>query len=70
MRHDNINMSQDISINNIATAPNITQTITNTDVLTTYKENAKNKSDIENRSNTIQNRLNQMKILNLKENRS
>ena len=59
-------MSQDTSIINIPTAQNSTQTIPNTDVLTTYKENAKNKCDIENKSNIIQNRINQMIILNLK----
>ena len=45
-------MNQDSSINNI-TAQNITQAITNTDVPPTSKENTKNKSHIENESNTV-----------------
>ena len=47
-QHDNINMNQDSSINNITTAQNITQAITNTDVPPTSIENTKNKSDTEN----------------------
>ena len=46
-------MNQDSTINNITTAQNITQPITNTDVPPTSKENTKNKSDIENKFNTI-----------------
>ena len=45
-QHDNINMNQDSTINNIATAQNITQAITNTDVPPKSKENRKNESDI------------------------
>ena len=46
-------MNQDSSINNITTAQNITQTITNRDVPPTSKENIKSKPDIKNESNTI-----------------
>ena len=46
-------MNQDSSINNIRTAQNITQTITNRDVPPTSKENIKSKSDIKNESYTI-----------------
>ena len=69
-------MNQDSTINNITTAQNITQAITNTDVPPTSKENTKNKSDIDKLINLIlsaenlQNGNNQMKILNLKENQS
>ena len=53
IQHDNINMNQDSTINNITTAQNITQVITNTDVPPTFKENTKSKYDIENEYNTI-----------------
>ena len=46
-------MNQDSSINNIRKSQNTTQTITNTDVPPTSKENRKNKSDIENEANNI-----------------
>ena len=46
-------MNQDSSINNITTAQNITQTITNRDVPPTSKENIKSKPHIKNESNTI-----------------
>ena len=52
-QHDNINMNQGSTINNITTAQNIKQAITNTDVPPTSKGNTKNKSDIENECNTI-----------------
>ena len=47
-----MNMNQDSSINNIRKSQNTTQTITNTHVPPTSKENRKNKSDIENEVNT------------------
>ena len=66
-------MNQDSSINSIKKAQNITQAITNTDVPPTSKEYIK-KSDIENKvtlsAENLQNRTNQMKILNLKETQS
>ena len=46
-------MDQDSTINNITTAQNIIQAITNTEVPPAPKENTKNKSDIENEVNTI-----------------
>ena len=67
-------MNQDSTINNITTTQNIIQAITNTDVPPTSKENTKNKSDIANEVNTVrqnlENRINQMKMLTLKENQS
>ena len=50
--HDSINMNQDSLISTPATQ-NITQAITNADVLPTSIENTKSKSNIENESNTI-----------------
>ena len=46
-------MNQYSSINNITTAQNITQIINNTHVAPISKENTKDKSYIENESNTI-----------------
>ena len=46
-------MNQDSSINSIKKAQNITQAITNTGVPPISKENAKNKSDIDNEGSTI-----------------
>ena len=46
-------MNQGSSINSITKAQDITQAITNTDVPPISKENAKNKSDIENEGNSI-----------------
>ena len=46
-------MNEDSTTNNITTAQNISQAITNTDAPPTSKENTKNKSDIENECNTI-----------------
>ena len=50
---DNINMSQDSQINNITKVQSIKQTVINTDVPLTSKENIKHKSDIEHECNTI-----------------
>ena len=67
-------MNQDSSINSIAKAQNITQAITNTGVPPISKENTKNKSDLKMKvilsAENLQNRTNQIKILNLKETRS
>ena len=52
-QHGKISINQDSSINSVTKAQDITQTITNTEVPPTSKENTKNKSDIENESNTI-----------------
>ena len=59
-------MNQDSSINNIRKSQNTTQTITNTDVPPTSKENRKNKSDIKMKliisAENLENRTNEMKI--------
>ena len=72
-QHDNISMNQDSSINN-TTAQNITHAITTTDVPPTSNENTKNKSHIENESNTICREFTQQdqpnENPNLKENQS
>ena len=46
-------MNQDSSINNIRTAQNVTQAITNREVPPISNDNTKSKSDIKNESNTI-----------------
>ena len=71
---ENININQDSTIDNITKAQNITQAMTNTDVQPTCKENTKNISDIEDEgkisAKNLQNRTNQMKILNLRSTQS
>ena len=65
-------MNEDSSINNITTAQNITQAITITGVSPTSKENTKAnpilKMNLRLSVENLQNRTNQMKILNLKKN--
>ena len=67
-------MNQDSSINNIRKSQNTTQTITNTDVPPTSKENRKNKSILKMKliisAENLENRTNEMKILYLKETQS
>ena len=62
-------MNKDSSINSITKAQNITQAITNTNVPPTPKENIDNpilKMKVILTAENLQNRSNQMKILNLK----
>ena len=66
-------MNKDSSNNSITKAQNITQAITNTNVPPTSKENIDNpilKMKVILTAENLQNRSNQIKILNLKESQS
>ena len=70
-QHDNISMNQYSSINSITKAQNITQAITNTEVpqylKKTQNTNLILKMKVILSAENLQNRTNQIKILNLKE---
>ena len=74
--HDDTNMNQGSSINSITKAQNITQTITkptniyNQHLKKTVKTNPILKMTVILSAENLQNRTNQMKILNLKETQS